>query len=130
MPKVTARELRRLIVEKRKQGLTQDEIANHLLTSQPTVSRVLRLHTETGDITPKPIVGKARTAVIQPEDHPVIIDYVLEHPDYTLVEYCEGLTEFLGKTIKSPTHLCELLNSLGLKRKKNTPSDRAVRSAR
>jgi transposase len=130
MPSITSMDLRERIVAQYKKGYSQNRIANNLMVSQSTVSRILKRYDETGSVKPSPIPGSRSRAVIQPSDHPAVIEYVLKYPDLTLKEYCEGLSEHLGKPITSVSHLCECLNALGLKRKKNQSGVRAVTRVR
>jgi transposase len=125
--------LRAAILRARDRGLTYAETADLLQIGEATVSRVLRLHRETGSITPRPISGGNRSPIHGPVAD-LLRRIVGEMPDATV----EELTDVLIRRAKIDTSrsgVMRALHRLGYSRKKNgfvvtereTPEHRARR---
>lgn len=93
-------DFRRKIIEAYKQdGNSIRKVAQRFLVSPDTVRRLLKQYHQTGDLTPKKC-GSKKSSVLS-EHEAKVIEVVEEHPDYTLWQYCEHLTEVLGVNVST-----------------------------
>lgn len=100
--------LRVLEAWKSDKSLTYKQLADRFGIGEATISRWRRLYRETGAVEPRPH-GGGRRRVIKPEQEPLVEKLVLEHPDWTEVEYQEALGELgiqasratVGRVIRS-----------------------------
>lgn len=69
-------------------------VAKQLLVSPDTVQRLLKQQRLTGDLNPQKC-GKWQKSVLS-QHQAVALKVVEDHPDWTLWQYCESLTEQLG----------------------------------
>lgn len=86
MPRPLSSDLRQRIVDYRKRyGATYEYIAEALGIGRATVSRVLRLHRETGSVEPKPATG-GPARMLDDQAVEQLVALVEAHPDATLDE--------------------------------------------
>ena len=116
MARPLAKEIREAIVSayERDAG-TIPEVAAMFDINPRTVSKYLRIHRETGDLTPKPKSG--RPAILNNKNLGIIKSIIMSNSDGTLQEYCDAFkkkTE-IKVTIVTMHNACEKLN---LNRKK------------
>jgi transposase len=110
-------DVRERIVKTYEQGQTSiREVAKQFKVSKTTVSNLLKLKRETGQIKPKPASGEKPSQLLGKENQAVAM--VEEYPDYTLSEYCELWLERTGISI-GESQMCRFLQALKLTRKKN-----------
>src|SRR3954453_432155 len=91
------------------------QIARRFLVSISFVTRLLRLHRDTGSLEPKPH-GGGNPAVLGPEDLERLRAWIRQQPDATLQE-CR---QRLGASCSLMT-ISRALSRLGLPRKKKVP---------
>lgn len=109
-------DLRERIVNTYERGQTSiREVAKQFKVSKTTVSNLLKLKRETGQIKPKPASGGKPSQLLGKES--MAIAMVEEYPDYTLSEYCELWFERTGIGI-GESQMCRFLQRLKLTRKK------------
>lgn len=110
-------DVRQKIVEAYQQGNTSIRaVAQQFLVSTNTVQRLLNQYRTTGDLSPQKL-GTKRKSVLS-EHHKAALEVVEEHPDWTLWQYCEYLTEKLGVNVSTSMmdRFCHQ-NNLTLKKK-------------
>ena len=121
MPAPLSNDLRKRIVEARKEGETVDQIAKEKNVCTSTINKLMALYRETGEYTPRPLNNgrKPRLTVLQLE---AIKERILEQPDISLLELIEEMRLPLCESA-----LCRIVNNkLGLRRKKNGSRGRAA----
>ena len=74
-------------------------IAKRFLVSPETVRRLLKQQQLTGDLTPQKCGSRKKSVLSQHQD--VALKVVDEHPDWTLRQYCEFLTDQLGVNVST-----------------------------
>ena len=74
-------------------------IAQRFLVSPDTVRRLLNQQRLTGDLTPQKCGSRKKSVLSQHQD--VALKVVADHPDWTLRQYCEFLTEQLGVNVST-----------------------------
>lgn len=74
-------------------------IAKRFLVSPETVRRLLKQQRLTGDLTPQKCGSRKKSVLSQHQD--VALKVVEEHPDWTLRQYCEFLTDKLGVNVST-----------------------------
>jgi transposase len=74
-------------------------IAQRFLVSPDTVRRLLKQYRLTGDLSPKKC-GNPQKAVLSRHEA-AALKMVEDHPDWTLWQYCEALTEQLGVNVST-----------------------------
>jgi transposase len=117
----TPKKLRQAIVRAfHQEGLSYEQIARLLGVAQATVSRVLRLHRETGDVTPRPR-GGGNFSPLRGEVAEELKRLVLQTPDATVVELMRQLTARTG-VVTSRAALQRALHRLGFSHKKSPSS--------
>jgi transposase len=112
-------DFRKKIIEAYEQeGSSIREVAKRFLVSPDTVRRLLKQYRQTGDLTPKKCGSKKQSVLSEHEAR--VIELVEKHPDYTLWQYCEHLTEVLGVNVSTSMmdRFCQQHN-LTLKKKTN-----------
>lgn len=93
-------DFRQKIVEAYQSGKSSiREVAKRFLVSPDTVQRLLKQHRLTGDLNPQKCGSKKKSVLSEHEK--AAIKVVEEHPDWTLWQYCESLTEQLGVNIST-----------------------------
>ncbi len=117
----TPEQLREAIVRAfHEQGMSYEEIAELLGVGEATVSRVLRLHRETGSVTPRPR-GGGNFSPIRGEVANELSALVAERSDATGEELATELAQRIGvKTSRSS--VVRALHRLGFTRKKSPSS--------
>jgi transposase len=117
----TPKKLRQAIVRAfHQEGLSYEQIARLLGVAQATVSRVLRLHRETGDVTPRPR-GGGNFSPIREEVAEELKRLVMETPDATVLELMPRLTARTG-VVTSRSALQRAMHRLGFSHKKSPSS--------
>lgn len=111
-----SQDLRQRIVDtvQRGEGTTR-QVAERFLVSVAFVTRLLQLHRSSGSVEPRPH-GGGNPAVLTPEDHERLREFIAEQPDATLQE-CAA---HLGASCSLAT-ISRALRKLGLPRKKKVP---------
>ena len=104
MAQPTSNEIREKIVQHKQKGATEKDIANWLIISQSTVTKIWALFKTTGSFLPKPRT-QGRKPTITEEKMAEIEAIIEEQPDITLNEIIEefelGITEgALSKWLK------------------------------
>lgn len=117
----TPEQLRAAIVRAfHEQGMSYEEIAELLGVGEATVSRVLRLHRETGSVAPRPR-GGGNFSPIRGEVAGELSALVAERSDATVKELATELAQRIGvKTSRSS--VLRALHRLGFTRKKSPSS--------
>ncbi|MFM8295033.1 MAG: IS630 family transposase [Microcystaceae cyanobacterium] len=111
-------DLRKRIIETYEKGNTSiRKVAQQFQVSKTTVNNLIQLKRATGEIAPKPPNGGKPSRLLGKEAE--AIDMVEQHPDYTLLEYCELWRERTDIDI-APSTMCSFLKTLKLTRKKKT----------
>lgn len=87
--KPISNEKRELLIEAKKRGETEKEIAKWLQISGSSVTAIWRLYRDTGNYLPAPYPG--RQPVLSDEKWEEIKKYVSDNPDKTLEEIIEEL---------------------------------------
>lgn len=109
-------DLRKRIIETYEKGNTSiRKVAQQFQVSKTTVNNLIQLKRATGEIAPKPPNGGKPSRLLGKEAE--AIDMVEQHPDYTLLEYCELWRERTDIDI-APSTMCSFLKTLKLTRKK------------
>src|SRR2546425_1523781 len=108
--------LREAIIRAREQRFTYEQIAGTLGVGRATVSRVLRLHRETGGVAPRPAGGGWRSP-IHGRIANLLRAIVRELPDATVAELTDALME-RGEQRTSRSAVQRALLRLGYSRKK------------
>lgn len=117
----TPEKLRQAIVRAfHEEGLKYEQIARLLGIGEATVSRVLRLHRETGGVTPRPR-GGGNFSPIRGKVAEELKRLVAKTPDATVVELMEALTARTGVTT-SRASMLRALHRLGFSHKKSPSS--------
>jgi transposase len=123
--KATSKELRQAIVRAyEEEELSYEQTARLLDVSEATVSRVLRLHRETGDVTPRPR-GGGRLSPLRGEVAETLERLVLSEPGATMLEFKEQLAAVTG-VVTSRSSLQRALHRLGFSYKKSPSSPRSA----
>ena len=118
----TSERIRRAIVRAVKHdGLTYAQTAKLLGVGEATVSRILRLHRDTGRVDPRPRRGGNYSA-IQGRIARLLQSIVSNMPDATVAELTEALVS-RGRVETSRSSVQRALHRLGYSRKKS-PSSR------
>ncbi len=111
-----SQDLRQRIVDTVRRGEgTIRQIAERFLVSVAFVTRLLQLHRSSGSVEPRPH-GGGNPAVLTPEDHGRLREFIANQPDATLQE-CAA---HLGTSCSLAT-ISRALSKLGLPRKKKVP---------
>jgi transposase len=105
-------------------GMTYAETAEMLGIGEASVSRILRLHRETGSVAPRP-KGGGRTSPITGEVADKLKALVREVPDATVQEMLDALVASTG-VATSLSALKRALHRLGFSRKKRSLSRASV----
>jgi transposase len=123
----TPLKLREVIVRLKEEGRTYEDIARLAGVGEATVSRTLRLHRETGRLTPKRPGGGNLSPIHGPVEQ-ALRQLVARMPDATVEELAEALQR--AEAIHtSPSAVQRALSRLGFSRKKS-PSWRASATRR
>ena len=117
----TPEKLRQAIVRAfHEEGLSYQQIARLLNIGEATVSRVLRLHRETGRVTPQPR-GGGNFSPIRGKVATQFKRLVAKMPDATVAELHQALTQCTG-VITSRAAVLRALHRLGFSYKKSPSS--------
>ena len=111
MPKAYSKDLRERIVLSYNNGEgTIEKIAKTFKLSGRTVSKYLKLHRTTGDLTPGQSTGRPK--FLTDEVLTIIEEIVLQKPDARLEDYCEKFLQQTGTLIPKSTlwDACQILN--------------------
>jgi transposase len=121
---VTPLRIRNAIVRLFAEGHRYRDIASALGVGQATVSRVLRLHRESGSLVPRPR-GGGNFSPIREDVAETLGALVAETPDATADELRRSLEARTGvSTSRSSVH--RALHRMGFSRKKNASSPRSA----
>lgn len=112
----TSRRVREAIVRAHGEGQTYVEIAERLGVGEATVSRILRLHRETGDVERRPR-GGGRVSPLRDVERELEL-LVKEAPDSTVAEMAAELARRTGVRT-SRASVGRALKRLGYTRKKS-----------
>lgn len=124
MPAPYSTDLRWRIVRAGERGDTsQREIAELFQVSLATVENVLRHYRRTGDVAPKTPELRPR-GLLDLAARQQLARWVQAQPDVMLAELQARFAQQCHIAISRPS-LCRILQQLGLRRKKDTPCDRA-----
>ena len=93
-------ELRKLVLQKDAEGLTQMEIAEELSVSQSWVHKVLRCYASYGELIP-PRKKPGRHAKINAYGRELLRSWVMENPHLTLSQLAERMTLQIGIPVNS-----------------------------
>lgn len=104
-------------------GQSQREVAELFHVSVRFVETLLRRLRAGDGIAPKPHAG-GRASRLDPPACQQLRAWLAEQPDLTLQELADRLQSEYGIRVGLP-HLCRVLQKLKLRRKKDTPCDRA-----
>ena len=106
-------EVRKKIVEARQKNLTLEEIAKAYNYDKSSISRLLKQHRETGEISPKTYL-RGRKPALDESRMAALRELILARPDITL----EEVKETMGLAI-SLAAICKIINrKLGFRYKK------------
>ena len=120
MPAPLSMDLRKRIIDARKNGDTVEKIAREKNVCTSTINKLLALHRETGEYTPRPL-NNGRKPRLTTEQLEAIKLRIIGQPDITLLEL---ITQMQLPLCVSA--LCRIVNGkLGLRRKKNGSCSRA-----
>lgn len=110
---------RELLIEAKKRGETEKNIAKWLKISESSVTTIWRLYRETGSYLPAPYPG--RQPILTPEKWEEIKTFVTNYPDKTLEEIIEELELPIRKS-----RLSVLLIEAGysFKKRQHTPPNK------
>ena len=92
------------------------KVAERFQVSKSTVQLLLKRKRETGKLLPSQAKGGKPSQLFGHQEH--IKEMVVEHPDYTLAEYCEYWQEKTGVRL-SESAMCRFLQKQKLTIKKN-----------
>jgi len=115
MPNPYSLDLRERILKDYDGGVPVEDIVAHYEVSLSWLYSLLQLRRETGSIAPRPH-RRGRKQKLAPFEKEVR-QLVAEHPDATLVEFCEMLSKHVSV---STTALCDFLRHLKITRKKDS----------
>ena len=119
MPAPLSEDLRRRVVSLYQlSGATYEHVAETLDIGRATVSRVLRLHRETGSVAPKRATGGPRRRLSEP-DRVALKALVHTHPDATLEELAEQWRATHPDKAVSVRTIGRAVKRLGFTRKKS-----------
>jgi len=121
-------DIRKKILEAYQQGNTSIRaVAKQFRVSPHTVQRLLNQYRTTGDFRPgKP--GSRKPSVLS-QHQSAALQVVEDHPDWTLWQYCEYLTEKLGVNV-STSMMDRFCHQQGLTVKKKVIGVRKLRRQR
>lgn len=124
MPAPLSTDLRRRIADAylNDEG-TLDEIARRFEVGSATVTRLVRLHRQTGSVAPKPHGGGPEPRV-RPEDVPQLQAWLRENPSLTQSELAQRYDQHTGRPV-SQRSISRTLAHYGITRKKKTPTLRS-----
>jgi transposase len=112
-------DIRRRIVRAYQGGLckTYEETAEMFDVGSASVSRLLRLHRETGDIRPKPIGGNNAQRV----DREWLKGHAMQYPDDRLIDRVDAWERVSGRRVTRAT-MSNAMREIGWTYKKRPPS--------
>jgi transposase len=108
-------DMRWRVVWKCFEGLTQEEIASHLMISQSTVSNIWKFYQSFGHVTS--LGGQGRQPALDAAGLRALDTLVKCQPVCFLDEYCDNLSDLVGFLVSMST-LCRALQKLGITRKR------------
>lgn len=117
-------ELRRRVIEKEAEGLTQGEIAEELSVSRGWVNKISQCYSLHGELFP-PRKKMGRPAKLSEADRRLLREWVDENPNLTLAQFARKMTDHLGVEVNH-ANIFDALKAMGYSHKKN---DRAKRTA-
>lgn len=121
-------DIRKKILEAYQEGNTSIRaVAKQFRVSPYTVQRLLNQYRITGNLNPQKI-GSRKKSVLS-EHQAIALQVVEDHPDWTLWQYCEYLTEKLGVNI-STSMMDRFCHQQGLTLKKKAIGVRKLRQQR
>jgi transposase len=91
------------------------KVAERFQVSQSTVQELLKRKRETGKLLPRQAKGGKPSQLFGPQEQ--LKEIVVEHPDYTLAEYCEYWQDKTGIRL-SESAMCRFLQKQKLTVKK------------
>lgn len=108
-------DLRARVIAAHAQGMARSTIVRLFQVSQGSITRWVRRHKTTGDLTPHQAPGRART--ITHDQEPVLRSYLEAAPDATLATHTAQWNADHGTTLSSWT-MARAIRRLGWSRKK------------
>ena len=117
---------KRAVAEYLRGGMTYADVAEQFSIGVATINRWIRLHRETGDITPRPRGGGARPKLDE-ACFTLLSQLVSQQPDSTLAELRSALAERRGVQVTLTT-VHKALKRLDLTRKKRWSTPRSKRA--
>ena len=125
MPAPLSNDLRRRIVAAYQAGEgTLDEVAERFQVGSASVTRLLRLHRETGSIEPKTYTRTAETRV-RAEDIPRLQSWLTDNASLTQDELAQRYERETGRTVSQRT-ISRVLKKAGITRKKSRAIPRSA----
>lgn len=122
MPRALSQDLRRRIVKAVLAGATYEEAAARFEVGRASVSRLMRRNRERGGDLAPDVAGGSRGG-LEPADHQVVRELVVEKPDRTLEELREGFEARTGRRSSTSAMSRALVNAA-----RNLPVFAEVRS--
>ena len=118
MAKPASKDLREAIVRNMQAGKDKKEIAKWLFVCVRTVTRIWKKFVAVGSIEPE-AQNSGRKPLVSDEAMSSVVAKIREVPDITLRELIDELNLPISESA-----LCRRVNKLGLRLKKNAPSER------
>ena len=113
MPNAYSLDLRKQILKDYDNGVPIEDLTLHYEVSRSWLYSLLKQRRETGNIAAKEY-KRGRKSKLAPYEHEVR-KVIADHPDGTLVDFCEQLSEHV---CVAPATLCNYLHQLKITRKK------------
>jgi len=113
MAKPYSLDLRKQILKDYDSGVPVEDLVLHYEVSRSWIYSLLKQRRETGNIAPRPPRPGRKQKLVPYEQE--VRQLVADHPDATLAEFCEKLSDRISV---STTTLCDFLRRLKMTRKK------------
>lgn len=110
-------ELRKRVLAKDEEGLSQGEIAEELAVSKSWVNKVLQCYATYGVLFP-PRKKMGRPSKFTEQDRELLCKWVSENPNLTLAQFAAKMTDHLGVDI-TQWNIFTNLKAMGYSHKKN-----------
>lgn len=124
MPKAYSLDLRVRVLDYYDLGHSYEETAEVFKVSESFVKSMVKQREREGTVEIKPHGGGNQPAFKTAEQKAMLLNLSEQHPDLTLKELAQKVAEAGGPKVDHTT-VGRTLRSLGVSRKKNTPSGRA-----
>ena len=106
----------RIVAASEEDHLSIRQIAKRFAVNKNTVDRLLKQKRTQGHLRPRHQGGAMTSPVLKYKEQ--LLAIVAQHPDATLIEYCEMLADETGFWVSVST-MCQTLKRLNRPRKKN-----------